>query len=81
MGRCLLGKNSIGSFLLQLDGCWRGFQLRVHIVKCCISIISSELLGDRETSSGTLKTIALVKLIFLRGKGICDSVTIHSLLR
>ena len=75
-----LGKNSNGSFLLQLDGCWLGFQLRVHIVKCCISIIWSELLGNWEISSGTLKTtIAMVKLIFFRRKDIC--VTIHSLLR
>ena len=80
MGGCFLGKNSNGSFLLQLDGCLLGFQLRAHIVKCCISIIWSELLGNWEISSGTLKTtIAMVKLIFFRRKDIC--VTTHSLLR
>ena len=71
-----------GTFLLQLHGCWLNFQLRFHVVKFCISTILSELLGDWEIPSGTLKTIiAMVKLIFLRINGICNSVTIHSLLR
>ena len=59
-----------------------GFQLN-HIVKCCISMIFSQLLlGDWEILSGILKTtIALVKLNFLRRKGMCNRVCMHSLLR